>query len=99
MSSRGSWATVTLISALGMTADASPAAVEDMFLDNGDGTWTVRFYDNGVADYVTVTGMPPTASAGYLVYADYGSMVNNSADTLWIPLAGECPCPVERDGQ
>ena len=75
------------ISALGMTADASPAAVEDMFLDNGDGTWTVRFYDNGVADYVTVNRMLPTASAGYLVYADYGSMVNNSANTLWIPLA------------
>ena len=70
-----------------MTADASPAAVEDMFLDNGDGTWTVRFYDNGVADDVTVNRMPPTASAGYLVYADYGSMVNNSANTLWIPLA------------
>jgi hypothetical protein len=75
------------ISALGMTADASPAAIENMFLDNGDGTWTVRFYDNGVADYVTVNRMLPTASSGYLVYADYGSMYNNSANTLWIPLA------------
>ena len=59
-----------------------------MFIDNGDGTWTVRFYDpNGAADYVTVNRMLPTASDGQLIFADMGSMYNNSANTLWIPLA------------
>jgi hypothetical protein len=33
-----------LISALGTLADSSPAAVQNMFIDNGDGTFTVRFY-------------------------------------------------------
>jgi hypothetical protein len=32
------------ISALGTLADSNPAAVENMFINNGDGTFTVRFY-------------------------------------------------------
>jgi hypothetical protein len=33
------------ISSLGTIADKDPAAIEDMFVNNGDGTYTVRFYD------------------------------------------------------
>jgi hypothetical protein len=96
------------ISALGTIADANPAAIQNMFLDNGDGTYTVRFYtgnygsvydaatgtytsgfSNGVgtADYVTVNRMLPANSSGRLVYADYGAAYNNTANSLWIPLA------------
>jgi hypothetical protein len=32
------------ISAMGTLADSNPAAVENMFINNGDGTYTVRFY-------------------------------------------------------
>jgi hypothetical protein len=32
------------ISALGTLADSNPAAVQNMFIDNGDGTFAVRFY-------------------------------------------------------
>lgn len=32
------------ISSLGTIADQNPAAIEDMFVNNGDGTYTVRFY-------------------------------------------------------
>ena len=32
------------ISSLGTLADSNPAAVENMFINNGDGTYTVRFY-------------------------------------------------------
>ena len=32
------------ISALGTLADSNPAAIENMFINNGDGTYTVRFY-------------------------------------------------------
>ncbi len=71
----------------GQLADSSPAAIQNMFLDNGDGTWTVRFYLNGVANYVTVDAMLPTDSSGALVYADYGMMNNAPTNTLWIPLA------------
>jgi hypothetical protein len=75
------------ISALGSIADASPAAVENMFIYNGDNTWTVRFYYNGAADYVTVNNMLPVNSAGRLVFADYGCSAASSSNTLWIPLA------------
>ena len=75
------------VTSLGTVADKSAAAIQNMFLDNGDGTWTVRFYANGTADYVTVDGMLPADASGRLVYDNYGSMFNNSANTLWIPLA------------
>jgi hypothetical protein len=32
------------ISALGTLADSNPTAIRNMFIDNGDGTFTVRFY-------------------------------------------------------
>lgn len=32
------------VAALGSLADSNPAAVQNMFIDNGDGTFTVRFY-------------------------------------------------------
>lgn len=32
------------ISSLGTIADSNPAAIENMIIDNGDGTYTVRFY-------------------------------------------------------
>ena len=85
MKSRACSATVTLFGP-GQRRRPLARRLENMFLDNGDGTWTVRFYANGVADYVTVNRMLPTSSGGYLVYADYCSMYNNSANTLWIAL-------------
>ena len=33
-----------LITALGTLADSNPAAIENMIINNGDGTYTVRFY-------------------------------------------------------
>ncbi|MEI8374122.1 MAG: C2 family cysteine protease [Planctomycetota bacterium] len=33
-----------LISALGTLADSNPAAIQNMIINNGDGTYTVRFY-------------------------------------------------------
>ena len=41
---QGSMGDCYLISALGTLADSNPAAVENMIIDNGDGTFTVRFY-------------------------------------------------------
>ena len=32
------------ISSLGSIAESCPAAIQNMFINNGDGTWTVRFY-------------------------------------------------------
>ena len=32
------------ISSLGTIAESNPAAIQNMFINNGDGTYTVRFY-------------------------------------------------------
>ena len=74
------------ISSLGSIADTSAAAIQNMFIDNGDNTWTVRFYYNGAADYVTVDRYLP-ASSGRLVFADYGFSTTSTSTELWIPLA------------
>ncbi|WP_204106580.1 MULTISPECIES: CARDB domain-containing protein, partial [Spirulina sp. CCY15215] len=42
------------LAGLANTALHSSSTIQSMFIDNGDETFTVRFYNNGVADYVTV---------------------------------------------
>lgn len=73
------------IAALGALADSSPSAIEDMFIDNGDGTYTVRFYydtpQGYTADYVTVNDLLPGYSPTDPEYAQPGA--NGS---WWIPL-------------
>jgi hypothetical protein len=79
-----------LISSLGTIADSVPAAIENMIVDNGVDaktglhTWTVRFYNNGTPDYVTVDNMLPT-SGGQLVFDGYGESLTNPQG-LWIAL-------------
>ncbi len=58
-----------------------------MFVVNGDGTYTVKFFNSNVAHYVTVDSFLPTNSAGQLVYATRGAMYNNGGNELWVALA------------
>lgn len=62
-------------------------AIRNMFIENSDGTVTVRFYANGVADYVTVNRNLPTMSNGALIYSGYGRSVTGSSTPLWLALA------------
>ena len=74
------------IASMDAIAKSSPAAVQNMFIDNGDNTWTVRFYYNGTADYVTVDRYLPT-SGSYAVYADVRGTYTSSGTELWMALA------------
>jgi hypothetical protein len=74
-----------LIAALGSIADSSQMAIRRMFTWNGDGTWTVRFYYNGKADYVTVNRCLPVSN-GQLIFDGYGSNYSNANNSLWLPL-------------
>lgn len=76
-----------LIAAVAAIADRNPDAVRNMFVDNEDGTYTVRFYVSGVADYVTVSRRLPTMSSGGLAYSGYGLSAASGSTTLWIALA------------
>ncbi len=75
-----------LISSLGTIADSNPQAVENMFINNGDGTFTVRFYSGSTPSYVTVNLSLPTYE-GAFIYADCGCSITSTTNSLWIPLA------------
>ncbi|MCE5266809.1 MAG: hypothetical protein LLG00_02855 [Planctomycetaceae bacterium] len=75
-----------LLSSLGSIADSSQAAIKNMIIDNGDGTWTVRFYYNGAADYVTVNSQLPVDSRGNLVFDGYGASSASTSNVLWLEL-------------
>jgi hypothetical protein len=63
-----------LVSSLAEIAYRRPDIIQNMFIVNGDGTYTVRFYKNGVADYLTVDSQLPSG---------YASISNE----LWVGLA------------
>jgi hypothetical protein len=75
------------VSTLAETALKNPGVIASMFIVNGDGTYTVRFYNNGKPQYVTVDSYLPTDASGRLIYAGMGSMYNNSGNELWVALA------------
>jgi hypothetical protein len=77
------------IAAVASIADRNPDAVRNMFVDNGDGTYTVRFYatPTGLADYVTVSRRLPAQWNGALGYSGYGLSVTSTSTTVWIALA------------
>ncbi|MGA2034312.1 MAG: C2 family cysteine protease [Thermoguttaceae bacterium] len=81
------------LSALASIADASPQAVKNMFINNADGTYTVRFFTaKGTADYVTVnTALPLDLngpySRGWLGPTSFAYEGLGADNSLWLPLA------------
>jgi len=75
------------VSSLAETALKDPSIISNMFIVNGDGTYTVRFYELGTAQYVTVDSYLPTSAGGQLMYADYGALYNDVNNELWTALA------------
>lgn len=76
------------LASLATVADTSPSTIENMFIDNGDGTFTVRFYKSkGVPDYVTVDRYLPVSPGGTFAYQGALSKHNNPDNELWVALA------------
>jgi len=67
----------TLLASLAEVAARSPGVIQNMFIANSDGTFTVRFYHNGAPDYVTVNTQLPDGGQLY-------DRVNNGV--LWAAL-------------
>jgi hypothetical protein len=96
--SQGNLGDCYFLAALAGTAFRTPAAISSMFIDNGDNTWTVRFYNGSVADYVTVDRFLPT-NAGFRVYAGWGGGLANEADNeLWVALAEKAYAQINEEG-
>ena len=68
-----------------------------MFVDNGDNTFTVRFFHNGCPDYVTVDRYLPTQN-GRLVYDGVGAPANNPKNVLWVALAEKAYAQLNESG-
>lgn len=63
--------------------DNHPDLLKSMIVDNGNGTYGVRFYLNGNEVWVTVDREFPVDAYGNLVYADNGIGQDKA---LWVPL-------------
>jgi len=82
-----------LLASAAETAAIEPSVIQSMFTDDGTTLesgvqvhiWTVRFYYQGVASYLTVDNYLP-ASDGDFVYANSLQPINNSSNVLWVPL-------------
>ncbi|MBU6230430.1 MAG: pre-peptidase C-terminal domain-containing protein [Cyanobacteria bacterium REEB459] len=87
------------LATLSSIAQEKPSYIQDMFTDNGDNTFAVRFFNNGAADYVTVDRYLPTNSSGYKVYAGWGGgSVSSSSNELWVALAEKAYAQLAESG-
>ena len=86
------------VATLSSIAMEKPNYIQNMFIDNGDNTYTVRFFNNGVANYVTVDNYLPTNSSGSLIYASSGQSYNNSNNELWVALAEKAYAQLAESG-
>jgi len=75
------------VATLGEIALRNPEAIENMFIVNGDGTYTVRFLQNGTSRYVTVDSKLPTTPGGTFLYGNMGSYASDPNNVLWVALA------------
>lgn len=87
------------LSSLGAVAFRSPSTIQNMFINNGDGTYTVRFFNNGVADYVTVDTYLPTSAGGNAVFGGWGGgRYDSSTNELWMALAEKAYAQINESG-
>jgi hypothetical protein len=59
------------ISSLGTIANTNPQAIENMFINNGDGTYTVRFYGGALGEFYNSNGTISDGFASGTGTADY----------------------------
>jgi hypothetical protein len=76
-----------LMAGLAEVAARNPGDIQSMFIDNGDQTYTVRLYNNGTPDYVTVDNFLPV-----------NGMNAGAKSDLWVPLAEKAYAQENGDG-
>lgn len=84
---QGSVGDCYFVMALAETALRSNSTITNMFIVNGDGTYTVKFYGAAGVHYVTVDSYLPTNAGGSLFYASRWLNYTNTGGELWVALA------------
>jgi hypothetical protein len=87
------------LAALGEAAQNSPATIQNMFIDNGDNTFTVTFFINGQRDYVTVDRYLPADAYGRLIFVGQGTSATSTATELWVSLAEKAYAQLNEAGK
>jgi hypothetical protein len=77
-----------LLSSLAEVANQQQSMITSMFTNNGNGTYGVRFYVNGKAEYVTVNSS----------LANGGSIFNNGGSDIWASLAEKAYAELQASG-
>lgn len=84
---QGSVGDCYFMASLAEVALKNASIINNMFVVNGDGTYTVKFYNGTQTAYVTVDNFLPTNAAGQVIYAGMGMAANNAGNELWTALA------------
>ena len=84
---------------LAAVARTDHTIIDSMITDNGDDTFTVRFYNNGNADYVTVDRFLPTKGNSFF-YANNssGKRFDDNTNELWDALIEKAYAQVNESG-
>lgn len=100
-----------LLASLASVALQNPQAIEEMFIDNRDGTFTVRFFvdrvgtpsveldDVDVVDYVTVDRYLPAYGPGHARFAGVGGLVQYASGELWVALVEKAYAQIAESGR
>src|SRR5260221_4272262 len=86
------------IACLGEVAMRDPQQIARMFIDNHDNTFTVRFFNKGKPNYVTVDRYFPVDAKGRFVYENRGNAPENSKNVLWVALAEKALAQLNESG-
>jgi hypothetical protein len=92
------------MAALGAVRERHPEILRDMFIDNGDGTVTVRFFNGGTREYVTVDRQLPFQVDGSgnvrFVFANNssGKALADPTNILWAALAEKAFAQLNQSG-
>ena len=75
----------------------SPGLIQNMFIDNGDGTFTVRFFRGSDPEYVTVDRYLPIDGATF-AFANSSDAPSDTSNALWPALAEKAYAQMNESG-
>jgi len=88
------------LAALGEVAQHKPSLLQNMFISNGDGTFTVRFFKGSSSFFVTVNSFLPVNnnSTGAQFAGWGGGSFTSAGNELWVALAEKAYAQLNESG-